>query len=394
VGGDETVESLSEAAKDAKWDLLENYIFFVVIPFLTDFYSADHPLIDANPSVQPRSASMQGIDAVASSAFGFSKEPENQVDLAPDALLLVSRKIAKTARKMTNVEYVMGKEMLRQSLDNLLHALLKKTVTVTSIKFDGTVSAKETQNLVIEPERKYLNKAISEIDDWNEDEDVLDLGGDLDEETVIAKVKQAFVTSKAFTPFMSALEQCMWQRDHQELMRRKLQKTRHYELTGIRNWELLIQPPIPASPVKVNSVGKPVIHAWCDKSSGDSGLVVDTSLLGEWSTEFNQLVDLYQEHLQSYCDWKFVSDETLQENDEDEMTDFSATPRKQAMDAVHGIQMTSAKHAFGMGREESSRGNRGKSEVMIAFLEWSGHGEAYFTELLEHLRRSTEQRFA
>lgn len=38
---------MSEEAQDAKWDLLENYIFFVVLPFLTDFFAADHPLVNA-----------------------------------------------------------------------------------------------------------------------------------------------------------------------------------------------------------------------------------------------------------------------------------------------------------------------------------------------------------
>ena len=54
-----------------------------------------------------------------------------------------------------------------------------------------------------------------EIDEWDEDEDILELGGDLDEDTIIAKVKQSFITNKAKAAFMSALNQCMWERDHQ-----------------------------------------------------------------------------------------------------------------------------------------------------------------------------------
>eukprot|EP00966_Prymnesium_polylepis_P153092 3536633-Prymnesium_polylepis.1 len=77
---------------------------------------------------------------------------------------------------MTDVEYVMGKEMLRQSVDNLLNALLRKTVNTSTVRFDGTPVQSDAQNpLIVDPERKLLVKAAAEIDDWDDDEDVLEV---------------------------------------------------------------------------------------------------------------------------------------------------------------------------------------------------------------------------
>ena len=62
-GGDAVkTADLSEAAQDAKWDLLENYIFFVVIPFLTDFYTANYDL-------EPEAAETRPLRTVAVARF-------------------------------------------------------------------------------------------------------------------------------------------------------------------------------------------------------------------------------------------------------------------------------------------------------------------------------------
>ena len=43
--------------------------------------------------------------------------------------------------------------------------------------------------------------ALVEIDEWDADDDLLELGGDLDEEVVISRVKHRFITAKGLPPF-------------------------------------------------------------------------------------------------------------------------------------------------------------------------------------------------
>lgn len=38
-------------------------------------------------------------------------------------------------------------------------------------------------------------------------------------------------------------------------------------------------------------------------------------------------------------------------------------------------------------KKDSGRASGRGDELVDAFNEWSGHGEAYFTEMLQHLRR-------
>ena len=104
----------------------------------------------------------------------------------------------------------MGKELLRKALDNLLDALFKRQVDRGG-EFEYLITDDDG-------ERRKLNSAMEEIDDWDEDEDLKELGGELDEETIMQRVKEKFITKRAFEPFTAALEQNMWARDHEQLL--------------------------------------------------------------------------------------------------------------------------------------------------------------------------------
>ena len=80
----------------------------------------------------------------------------------------------------------MGKELLRKALDNLLDALFKRQVDR-----GGKNDQNDFEYLITDDdgERRKLNSAMEEIDDWDEDEDLKELGGELDEETIMQRVK-------------------------------------------------------------------------------------------------------------------------------------------------------------------------------------------------------------
>ena len=117
------------SVSDAKWDLLENYIFFVVLPFLTDFYRSDeYPLrLDALTETSSPRLGEDSQRGVGSDAGGDAADLRQA-----DALIQVSQQIARTARRMVKLGYVMGKEMLRDSLDTLLDKLLHKACSATT----------------------------------------------------------------------------------------------------------------------------------------------------------------------------------------------------------------------------------------------------------------------
>ena len=77
-----------------------------------------------------------------------------------------------------------------------------------------------------------------------------------------------------------------------------------------RDWERLIFPPIP------ERATLPERAKWRERGETfhgeavDSGEVVDVALLGEWSPQFNALVDLYASHLEDFVRWRSLSPET------------------------------------------------------------------------------------
>ena len=86
---------MTEENEDAVWDLLENYIFYVVTPFLTDFYSSSDARGNYTFPLEGSFAGDVGGNLSSSESRG-------------DALIVASRSIAKTLRKMVKLEYVTG----------------------------------------------------------------------------------------------------------------------------------------------------------------------------------------------------------------------------------------------------------------------------------------------
>ena len=70
---------LSDESEEAVWEVLENYIFYVVMPFLTDFFTADVPLVP--PSDAPL-ASSGGLDNDSARSLDVSAVPSNDEDQA------------------------------------------------------------------------------------------------------------------------------------------------------------------------------------------------------------------------------------------------------------------------------------------------------------------------
>ena len=79
------------------------------------------------------------------------------------------------------------------------------------------------------------------------------------------------------------------QREGRPLERRAVEQPRPREVARAqpdeRDWELLIQPPIPPRAVRLGATGKPLLAPWYDKKDAEHGEVIDTSLLGEWSPD-------------------------------------------------------------------------------------------------------------
>ena len=69
---------LSDESEEAVWEVLENYIFYVVMPFLTDFFTADVPLVP--PSDAPLAPS--GPDNDSARSLDVSAVPSNDEDQA------------------------------------------------------------------------------------------------------------------------------------------------------------------------------------------------------------------------------------------------------------------------------------------------------------------------
>ena len=93
--------------------------------------------------------------------------------LGGDALVSVCQRLSSTLRKLVKLEYVMGKELLRNALHALLEALAKKRLPSGE---DGKLIGDGGG------QRSKLQSALEEIDEWDADDDVRELGGDLDEE--------------------------------------------------------------------------------------------------------------------------------------------------------------------------------------------------------------------
>ena len=70
---------LSDESEEAVWEVLENYIFYVVMPFLADFFTADVPLVP--PSDAPL-ASAAGLDNDSARSLDVSAVPSNDEDQA------------------------------------------------------------------------------------------------------------------------------------------------------------------------------------------------------------------------------------------------------------------------------------------------------------------------
>ena len=241
----------------------------------------------------------------------------------------------------------MGKELLRNALHALLEALAKKRLPSGE---DGKLIGDGGG------QRSKLQSALEEIDEWDADDDVRELGGDLDEEVVMSRVKERFITREGLPPFIAALSQCMWAREHRELVSPYLpyispisplglvlaltltlglalalalaltltpspdphqlarKKRKDAAEAGMRrdegrDWERLIFPPIP------ERATLPERAKWRERGETfhgeavDSGEVVDVALLGEWSPQFNALVDLYASHLEDFVRWRSLSPE-------------------------------------------------------------------------------------
>jgi hypothetical protein len=85
----------------------------------------------------------------------------------------VCQRLSSTLRKLVKLEYVMGKELLRNALHALIEALAKKRLPSGE---DGKLIGDSGG------QRSKLQSALEEIDEWDADDDVRELGGDLDEE--------------------------------------------------------------------------------------------------------------------------------------------------------------------------------------------------------------------
>ena len=381
------------AEADASFDLLENYIFFVMFPFLTDFYSSDEFSLrqpeDSSSALE--SGNLRGVLGEAS-----AKAPDEA-----EVLIEVSRNIAKVARRMVKLEYVMGSEMLRDALDRLLKVLYTKTVPDPS---PGRPAILLIQNTGERYERKRLNDATLEIDEWAEDEDLKDSGGEMDIETQIERVRKKFVTRIGWRPFESALSQCMWQRDHKELSERRDEKSKLKAKDGSRDWELLIQPPIPPSAF----LGKDDMSRWrkgrTHDGKPDDGLIVDTSMLGEWSAEFNELVDKYYDCVsQMVCTAATGATGSSGGADLDEAKSAKGTmsvgmATGMLTDLVgQGTEISIG--LLGGGRHTSIDSFRERTTTRQEalrpqdFMRWTEYGKRYIAAMFEHLKACESDRY-
>ena len=368
------------STSDAKWDLLENYIFFVVLPFLTDFYTSEEYALtkpDNAPTFEDTAGGEEVVPGVAADA--------------PEGLLLLSRMISSTARRMTRLDYVMGKEMLRESLDKLLNALYIKTV----VGADGaTLNLVEDDDATGGNERTLLKKATDTIDEWEEDDDLLEGGGDDDMEVRIMRVRKKFITELARAPFEAALGECMWVRDHAELRQRHEEKLRRRKTTHKRDWELYISPPVPTEPYLLDDRGHVVKALWYDKGKSDDGKAIDVSLLGEWSAEFNELVDLYFDKAT-----EMVRQVTTQQSAENDAAALVANAMSDT-DTGHRVTQDMMDNFMNMGADllgamMGPGGSKDSEEAAAAgllFTKWNEHGKRYISSILQQLQTSTSDK--
>ena len=238
---------------------------------------------------------------------------------------------------------------------------------------------------------------------------MLELGGDLDEETIIARVKHRFITAKGLPPFVAALSQCMWAREHTELLARRERKEK--SAVGVRrekgrDWERLIYPPIPPTCLRMTARGDLEHAKWREPVEVDSGQVVDTSLLGEWSPQFNALVDLYGVHLDDFARWRRASADGgiavggglvgVYQKSEASLWRRDAPPQKRLSKRIATVSNLlpfggDGDHAGGSGGGGSGGGGGARplsKKMDHAFLGWTSHGQAYFKQMLAHLRAS------
>ena len=92
-------------------------------------------------------------------------------------------------------------------------------------------------------------------------------------QVVMSRVKERFITGKGLPPFIAALSQCMWAREHRELLARK--KRKDAAEAGMRrdegrDWERLIHPPIPERATLAERA------KWRDKGETFHGEAVDS----------------------------------------------------------------------------------------------------------------------
>ena len=118
----EGLGGLSEQSEDAVWNTLENYIFYVAMPFLTDFFLADVPLLPPegatmldgsdctpSPSDGDDEATYQRVLRSQSNSGEHRRASAQLQAWGGDALAKMCQELSRTLRKLVKLEYIMGK---------------------------------------------------------------------------------------------------------------------------------------------------------------------------------------------------------------------------------------------------------------------------------------------
>lgn len=247
-------------------------------------------------------------------------------------------------------------------------------------------------------ERTLLEDATYQIDQYEADEDLLEGGADEDVDARIVRVRKKFIAELARTPFEAAFDQCMWLRDHYELRQRHEQKQQLRKDTLKRDWELFIQPPVPTDPYLRNERGRVERVQWYDRSR-DDGKAIDVSLLGEWSAEFNDLVDLY---FGRATDMVFAraKEQSVESDADDEALSLQAA-------AMHGAGTKGRERSntdfldnvFSWNRMGSTHTTLQTADCLVGqlkrrdFANWSENGGRYISAILLQLQASNNDKY-
>ena len=189
----------------------------------------------------------------------------------------------------------------------------------------------------------------------------------------------------------------MWARDHEQLLSRKQKKARREAgrggVTGAA--DPATDPGVGAPPHLARRRARRVV-----RPRTDGGEVEDTKLLGEWSPEFNSLVDMYdaklQEFIQSQADDDYGGGGGGGGGGALDVSTKSASLSRST--SVAAVDM-GKRGSLSMQRRSLYRATRAAAqglsrETRTALGEYVGHGRVYFEQMLNHLRASSADRFS